>query len=329
MPPLSQKMKIAFLGLDNAGKTSILVALERKFDFMDQVSQLKPTLSVDRNSFSFNFLNTQVMQFDFGGQMKYRQEYLEHKDRYLSGTDLIFYVIDVQDPLRFKESLSYFNEIADYYKKEGIKMNFIIFLHKIDPSMRTDPGKDDQYREMIHEMMGLKKALNEWLPIHDIYFFESSIYDIISLIRAFSFGMQQIFSKREILDDYLASIGKEFQTISMMIFDENGISLSEYFRSHLTDEERKKCRELFLNAQKRIADEVPNAYEFSDWISYSKRVSGVIQAFEVGYLWFYMVAIIEEPSEEEAVNLLDKFEKFKQDLSEILEGFIAENRVPI
>jgi len=72
-------MKIAFLGLDNAGKTSILTGLKRKFDFMEQVSKLQPTLSVDRNTFSFNFLNTQVMQFDFGGQLKYREEYLEHR----------------------------------------------------------------------------------------------------------------------------------------------------------------------------------------------------------------------------------------------------------
>ena len=129
MPSLSQKMKIAFLGLDNAGKTSILTGLKQKFDFMDQVSGLKPTLGVDRNSFSFKFLNTQVLQFDFGGQMKYRQEYLDHKDRYLSETDIIFYVIDIQDPLRFKESLTYFNEIAEYYQNESVKMNFVIFLH--------------------------------------------------------------------------------------------------------------------------------------------------------------------------------------------------------
>lgn len=329
MPSFSQKMKIAFFGLDNAGKTSILTGLKRKFDFMDTVSKLQPTLSVDRNSFSFNFLNSQVMQFDFGGQLKYREEYLEHKDRYLSETDLIFYVIDVQDPLRFKESLGYFNEIAEYYEKVGIKMNFVIFLHKFDPSLRTDPSKDSQYREIINEMMNIKKVLNEWLPIHDLYFFESSIYDIVSLIRAFSFGMQHVFPRKDILDNYIESVGKDFQTISMMLFDFNGISLSEYFKPHLADEERKKCREIFLNAQKRISESITNAYEFSDWISYEKRVSGVIQAFEVGFLIFYIVAFVEETSEEEAVSLLDKFEAYKKDLSDILEGFIAESGVPI
>jgi small GTP-binding protein len=329
MPSFSQKMKIAFLGLDNAGKTSILIGLKRKFDFMDHVTKLKPTLSVDRNSFSFNFLNTQVMQFDFGGQLKYRKEYLEHKDRYLSETDLIFYVIDIQDPLRFKESIGYFNEIAEYYQNAGVKMNFVIFLHKFDPSLRSDSGKDEQYREIIREMMALKKVLNEWLPIHDLYFFESSIYDVVSLIRAFSFGMQHVFPKKDILDNYIESVGKDFQTISLMLFDFNGISLSEYFKPHLANEERKKCRELFLNAQKRISDEIPNAYEFSDWITYEKRVSGVIQGFEVGFHQFYIVAFIDETSEEETVSLLDKFEAYKKDLSDILEGFIAESGVPI
>jgi signal recognition particle receptor subunit beta len=329
MSTFSKKMKIAFFGLDNAGKTSILTALKQKFDFMDQVSKLQPTLSVDRNSFSFNFLNTQVVQFDFGGQFKYRQEYLEHKDRYLSETDLIYYVIDVQDPLRFKESITYFNEIAEFYQIEGIKMNFVIFLHKFDPSLRTDPGKETQYRDIIREMMALKKVLNEWLPVHDLYFFESSIYDVVSLIRAFSFGMQHVFPKKEILDNYLESVGKDFETISMMLFDFNGISLSEYFKRHITSEERKKCRELFLNAQKRISDSITNAYEFSDWISYDKRVSGVIQAFTIGYHSFYIVAFMDETTEEEAVNLLDRFEAYKKDLSDILEGLIAESNVPI
>ena len=146
---------------------------------------------------------------------------------------------------------------------------------------------------------------------------------------AYSFGINLIFPKKEILDNYLESVGKDFETISMMLFDFNGISLSEYFKPHLTIDERKKCRELFLNAQKRIKDAVPNAYEFSDWISFEKRVAGVIQAFTIGYHTFYITAFIEETSEEEAVKLLDKFEAYKKDLSEILEGFIEESGIPI
>jgi len=99
--------KIAFLGLDNAGKTSILIALDRKYNFHEEIEALKPTIRVERSS--FKFLMTEIFKHDFGGQEKYRIEYLKNKDKYLSNTDLLYYVVDIQDQARFDESLIYFN----------------------------------------------------------------------------------------------------------------------------------------------------------------------------------------------------------------------------
>lgn len=315
-----KEAKVAFLGLDNAGKTSTLIALDKKYNFQEEIEQLKPTIRIERST--FKFLNMTLYHHDFGGQKQYREDYLKHKDRFLSDTDLIFYVIDIQDNERFDESLKYFEEIAAYFRDNNIKLPIIVMLHKFDPKLKEE-------REVIHSIMRIKKDLNEWLPYHNIYFFETSIFDLYSLIDAFSFGMSQIFERKDLIDNFMESTGQDFDTIALLLFDENGVAMSEYYKEHLNDAEREKIYNIFLNVQKRISDSSNNLYEFSDWINFKTRISGVIQSFNVGYIRFYILFIIQETTEENAVELLDQFEKYKQDLSDILQGLISSSSVTI
>ncbi|MHA1729473.1 MAG: ADP-ribosylation factor-like protein [Promethearchaeota archaeon] len=308
--------KISFLGLDNAGKTSIMIALDRKYNFQEEIDELKPTIRIERSS--FKFLDISIHKHDFGGQEKFRDEYLKDKDKYLSSTDLVFYVIDVQDNERFEKSLEYFEQIAEYFREVGDKVTILVMLHKLDPKLRHN-------RSIIRGIKNLKKRLNGWLPYHDIYYFQSSIYDIYSLIDAFSFGMAHIFPKKELIDNYLESLGKKYDTIALLLFSEDGVPMSEYYRRFLNQEEKENIKKQFLNLQRRIMESSKNTYEFSDWISLKTRVSGVILSFSVGYLKFYVLFIIKETEneEEQTIKLLDKFESNKEDLAEILESLIS------
>ena len=87
--------KIGYLGLDNAGKTSIITAITKRFGFEEEVSKLMPTRKIARDA--FRFLGVEFVRLDFGGQSQYREEYLKYPSKYISGTDLIYYVIDAQD----------------------------------------------------------------------------------------------------------------------------------------------------------------------------------------------------------------------------------------
>ncbi len=49
------EIKLIIAGLDNAGKTSFLIALRQKYNFYERVKILKPTINIDYSS--FNFLN--------------------------------------------------------------------------------------------------------------------------------------------------------------------------------------------------------------------------------------------------------------------------------
>ena len=93
-------LKVIISGLDNAGKTSILTALDKKYDFQKDIVQLKPTIRVEYHK--MNFLRNNTIFWDMGGQNQYREIYMNYQDVYFDATDLLIYVIDIQDPDRFE-----------------------------------------------------------------------------------------------------------------------------------------------------------------------------------------------------------------------------------
>ena len=51
--------------------------------------------------------------WDLGGQVSFRKIYLEHKWKYFSYIQSIFYIIDIQNKERFEEALKYLKEIIN------------------------------------------------------------------------------------------------------------------------------------------------------------------------------------------------------------------------
>ena len=76
-PRTSKEFKIVIAGLDNAGKTSALIALRQKYNFYERVKLLKPTIKIEFSSFPF-FDRYMINFWDMGGQAKYRKIYLNN-----------------------------------------------------------------------------------------------------------------------------------------------------------------------------------------------------------------------------------------------------------
>ena len=74
--------KIIFMGLDNAGKTSILRIVKRELT-PEATKNLKPTKGLSTEEFTLN--NEKIIIWDFGGQTSFREEYFKHKDYKTSG----------------------------------------------------------------------------------------------------------------------------------------------------------------------------------------------------------------------------------------------------
>lgn len=131
-----ETQKIIIVGLDNAGKTAIIskVGLEKG---IEKLSNLEPTKGVNRQT--LNRPNLDLFIWDFGGQKSYRDKYLQDPEKYFLQTDLLIYVIDVQDPERFDESFDYFDDILNYLVLLEEAPYILILIHKHDPDIKNDP----------------------------------------------------------------------------------------------------------------------------------------------------------------------------------------------
>ena len=127
-------VKIVLVGLDNSGKTSIVLSLQKGTNLLSYCV-LKPTagvniVNVEQEDKKFNI-------WDLGGQEMYRDKYLKDLDKQFVGANKILFVIDVQDVNRYENALEYLDQIMKYITENNIKVDFSIFLHKFDPGIEN------------------------------------------------------------------------------------------------------------------------------------------------------------------------------------------------
>lgn len=121
------------MGLDNAGKTSIIISLTKKANLLS-FCNIKPTQGLD----IVNINDDPYMKFniwDFGGQETFRKEYLEKFDDYFIDVDRFIYVIDAQDDARYELALTFLMNIIKELQDRRIKLDFSIYIHKCDPTL--------------------------------------------------------------------------------------------------------------------------------------------------------------------------------------------------
>ena len=299
------------MGLDNAGKTSIITVITKRFGFEEEVLNLLPTRRIARDV--FRFLGLEFIRMDFGGQSQYREEYLKNPTKYIDGTDLIFYVIDVQDFDRYVETIDYLDKILLYLKEEQEYPPLAILLHKFDPQLVKDT-------EINRRALTIKQALTRYSNDFDIFFFETSIYDIKSVMDTFSSGLSLLFDKIEIVSQLLAEISKSYDTLLIALFDSKGITIGEYYRPHMHLNEKMRVYDKYLDVQKRIMAENKRLYEFSDKFDNGERYSGLIEVLKYGELEFYLLFVIEEDPENlgQTVEILNKIESARPQMENII-----------
>ena len=303
-------LKVVISGLDNAGKTSILTALDKKYDFQKDIVQLKPTIRVEYHK--MNFLRNNTIFWDMGGQDQYREIYINYQDVYFDATDLLIYVIDIQDTERFENSLEYLNEILTYFTESKMDVPLIITFHKYDPDLRGNT-------EILQNIDELRGILLEKYSNFKILFQQTSIYDIISIVQLVSYGLsvfdEKFFELSELLERYL----EEFKSQALIVFDRNGIIISEYY-SDIQPEVYVQLLEsikehLFL--LKRMEEET---YEFDhDISSIEHKLFSYLHRLKVGKEPFFVSVATKENQKE---DFLEKFPDLLGELTKILKELI-------
>jgi len=299
------------MGLDFAGKTSIITAISKKFGFEEDILKLMPTRRIARDA--FKFLGIEFIRMDFGGQLQYREEYLKNPTKYISGTDLLFYVIDAQDYDRYVETIDYLDKILLFLKENQEYPPLCILFHKFDPQLTKE-------KVINQRILTIKHALIRYSNDFDIFFFETSIYDIKSIMDAFSSGLSLLFEKMEMVSRLFSRISKNYNSIMIALFDAKGITIGEYYRPHLHLVEKIRIYDKYLEVQKKIVAENRTLLEFSDKFDDGNRYSGVVEILKFGNLDFYLLFIIEEDEEdlEKTVEVLNKLESAKSQMETLI-----------
>ncbi|MHA1130749.1 MAG: ADP-ribosylation factor-like protein [Candidatus Helarchaeota archaeon] len=215
--------KLVLAGLDQAGKTSILNILNRNYNLMDSI---KPTVGI--NLSKITVLGIPIVNFDLGGQTKYRQGYLT-QSQYFDYTDSLFYVIDAFNAIRYEEALQYFKDIIEIFDTFDKKPKIVLCIHKIDPNIRDEP----ETQEMIEE---IKQLFLKDLIGYDISIYTTSIFDQQTIVKAFSRTLQELISTLKPFKGVCKSLIYLQKIDGAILFDENLLIVGESYISEEIEE---------------------------------------------------------------------------------------------
>ncbi|KAH7105268.1 GTP-binding protein [Auriculariales sp. MPI-PUGE-AT-0066] len=121
-----KEMRLLFLGLDNAGKTTILKKLNG-----EDISTISPTLGFNIKTFVHN--NYTLNVWDVGGQRTLRPYWRN----YFEQTDAIVWVVDSSDRLRLDDCRTELHSLLQEDRLAGASL--LVFVNKQDiPGSLTD-----------------------------------------------------------------------------------------------------------------------------------------------------------------------------------------------
>ncbi|MFW9829509.1 MAG: ADP-ribosylation factor-like protein [Candidatus Thorarchaeota archaeon] len=212
-----RKMKILFAGLDNSGKTSFLLSVDRKYS---KLIGLKPTAGASIKS--IEALGATIFLWDLGGQKQFREKYIDKAEIYLYEADLLFYFIDIKDRSRFDESIEYLQNLKFILKDFNQGTPIVFILSKGDSDILDS-------REIKDNIDIIKKKLSEVSPDHPIEFYITSIFQIFTILRAFSSGISKLSPNRDLINHNLKNFSLLTDTYITLLLSTDGLVLADFY----------------------------------------------------------------------------------------------------
>jgi len=272
IPRKSNEFKLVIAGLDNAGKTSALIALRQKYNFYERVKNLKPTIKIDYSS--FKFLKTfRINLWDMGGQRKFREIYVNNPI-YFEDTDYIYYLIDIQDEIKFEETVEYLHELLDIYRTLSYSNEVIICFNKFDPQYRNS-------EDFLDRANMIKKLIISQNKDIKFEFYYTSYYDISSISKAFSHSLNSLLNLNDI-DDELNKLVKQFDCRYAILYTDSGIVISDHYieTMDISEFEEKIGRKISEDLEffQRLKDDNVN---INDRIAFSMDKTDYVEKFTI------------------------------------------------
>ena len=164
------------MGMENAGKTTIVSLLKEKPDInLKTPPDIIPTTGVVRTPLS----QKNIVIWDFGGQELYRNEYIAKPELYLDTISYFYFVLDVQTYYRQYSAVTYFMGIFQLIRKYSPYSKLVFLFHKMDPDF--DPNKKNVKGKFL-------ERIKPYLQLHKTSFtmYNTTIYDLKSIYTAFN-----------------------------------------------------------------------------------------------------------------------------------------------
>lgn len=136
------KATLAILGLDSAGKTTLVNLFKGAESGGDVKKETHPTIGFNMEQIFFG--NTSIRIWDIGGQ----KNLISFWYQYVSDVDGLVFVIDIADEMRFVQSFEAFMTLVGYLKDN---LPVLLLLNKRD-TYRSNPEELKKRREMVEEI---------------------------------------------------------------------------------------------------------------------------------------------------------------------------------
>jgi len=213
--------KIVFVGLDNAGKSSIILSLLRE---ISKFAVIKPTRNAERRT--FEFLGMNISEWDLGGHERYRKLYLEKAELIFRGTDILIYVVDIQDYDRIPESYNYLKHIKDKLTELNLDPPLYIFFHKNDPEIA------ESLKLKIDDSISyFKGKIGDFENYHKISFYDTTVFDLSSIINAMSVILLSLFPRSEVIETAIQGYVNKAGVKGVELIDDNSLIISSWYRN--------------------------------------------------------------------------------------------------
>ena len=307
-----RKMKILFAGLDDSGKTSFLLSIDRKFS---KLIGLRPTRGADVSS--IEALGATIFLWDLGGQKAYHEKYLNKAQIYLFEADLIFYFIDIKNKARFEESIEYLKNIKKALDQLEQTTPIIYILSKVDPDIIDSKEIKDNLKVIRNKLAQISLDKSP-----EIYM--TSVFQIFTILRAFSSGIAKLSPNRDLIVHNLHTFSSKMGVYLALLLNSDGLVLAEFYTPEAMKITKMQKSEDLLNVFEVVAPQFAMLFKiFSKYKAAEKeesifKVSNSVILFKrikvLHYDMFILFLLDKENTKEKINQNIQDFLNRTQDL---------------
>ena len=117
--------------------------------------------------------------------------------------------------------------MVDEFRKLEINPPIYLFLHKLDPKLKKKRPIETEKRNLDIR----NKALEIVGDTHVVEFFKTSIYDLWTVMTAFSKILLALYPQSELIDKTIKEFAEMNDARAIIVLDSNSLIIGQYFES--------------------------------------------------------------------------------------------------